>query len=202
MVSLKRVLAVLAILLAGCMMNEPGVEQSESTVARRIGVGWIRQAWRICEGGDACPQATRKTIALAPRSLLQATPQPAPKPQEAEEVERMPLRVHFGYAKASPTPTGQIELENVLSQIRENDSIQIQGHTDDIGSIAFNDRLARQRAWFVATWLKRRGVANPMEVKARGKCCHVAANDSDEGRAANRRVVVVLNKTVRKEIRK
>ena len=121
---------------------------------------------------------------------------------ESKEARRMSLSVHFGRAKAKPTPAGRIELENVLSQIRENDSIQIQGHTDDIGSAAFNDRLARRRAWFVATWLKRRGVANPMEVKARGKCCYVAANDSDEGRAANRRVVVVLNTSVRKEPRR
>ena len=199
MVSLKRVLAVLAMLLAGCMVGKPGVEQSDSTVTRRIGVGWIRQAWRICEEGGACPQPTRKTIALVSRNPIQAIPQSAPK--VAKEVERMPLRVHFGYARATPTPTGYLELENVLSRIRENDSIQIQGHTDDIGSTAFNDRLARQRARFVVTWLKRRGVANPMEIKARGKCCHVAANDSDEGRAANRRVVVLLDTTVKKETR-
>jgi outer membrane protein OmpA-like peptidoglycan-associated protein len=192
MVSLKQVLVMAGILLVGCT-SQPAVERPNPAERQigAMGTGWIRPSWRICEEGGTCPQPTRKTIALASQSPIQATPRPELKPQ-AEEVERTPLTVHFGFAKARPTPTGRVELEKVLSQIRENDSIQIQGHTDDIGHTAFNDRLARQRARFVAAWLKRRGIANPMKIEARGKCCYVAANDSDEGRAANRRVVIVL----------
>jgi outer membrane protein OmpA-like peptidoglycan-associated protein len=192
MVNLRQTLIVAGILLVGCTGN-PVIERP-NPVVRPIGAGWIRPSWRICDEEGTCPQPTRKTVALAPRSPIQVVPQPIPQPepklQVAAEIERPPLTIHFGLAKEKPD--GHAELENILSQIRENDSIQIRGRTDDIGGAAFNSRLARQRALFVAAWLKRRGVANPMEIKSCGKCDYVAANDSDEGRAANRRVVVTL----------
>lgn len=99
------------------------------------------------------------------------------------------------------TEAGASELEEALPQIRQDETIRVVGHADDIGSNAFNSRLAHRRAEFVATWLKRRGVTNPMEIEARGKCCYVAANDSDKGRAANRRAEIHFTTTPKEIVR-
>lgn len=180
--------------MAGCAGNSP-IEPS-----RPIGgtsVGWIGGEWQACVEGETCPKPTPKTIVLpAPIQVPPGMPAPASQKrmmeQVAENPERERLVVHFEFATATPTRAGLEELKKTLSRIREGDAIRIEGHTDDIGTVAFNDRLAMKRAGFVAAWLKRRGVTNPMEIEAKGKCCYVATNDSESGRAANRRVVVIL----------
>lgn len=109
--------------------------------------------------------------------------------------------VHFEFASATPTKAGAAELEEALTRIRDGDMLRIDGHTDDIGGVAFNDRLARRRAEYVATWLKRHDVQNPMRIEAHGKCCYVAPNDSDRGRAANRRVEIHFTTTQKENVR-
>lgn len=191
----RAVVLLAGIFMAGCTGNPP-MELSDKP-SRGVAVGWIRDEWRTCTESETCPKPTPKTIALpAPISDPASMPAPAPQPQVTgqarENPERVRLVVHFEFAKATPTKAGLGELRKMLSRIREGDAIRIEGHTDDIGTDVFNDRLARKRAEFVAAWLKRHGVTNPMEVEAKGKCCYVAANDSDDGRAANRRAVVIL----------
>jgi outer membrane protein OmpA-like peptidoglycan-associated protein len=202
--------ALTVIILSGCMSVPPAVP-SNSAQQATTGIGWIRNEWRICTEGETCPKPTPKTMDVFP---VQTAIQPPPSPPLASQKQikaREDLRfvVHFDFGKATPTKDGMDELKKTLSRINDGDAIRIEGHTDDIGTVVFNDRLARKRAEFVAAWLKRHGVANPMEIEARGKCCYVAANDSDDGRAANRRVVVILKavrgnpetiSTTRKEI--
>lgn len=175
-------------ILAGCASG-PQVDQPDST-QREIGIGWIRHEWRTCEEEGSCPRPTQKTVVLAAPVALQAKPQPTAEPRSPVAVERQPVIVHFEFAAATPTKVDALELEEALTRIREGDTLRIIGHTDDIGSAAFNDRLARRRAEFVAAWLKRHGVKNPMRIEAQGKCCYVAPNDSDKGRAANRRAEI------------
>ena len=185
------------VLLIGCA-GSPPVEQQDPA-ARRMSIGWIRHDWRICEEEGSCPHPTPKTVALPAPMPTAPKPQEPAKPQPAAAAERNPAVVHFEFARATPTEAGGSELEGALAQVRQDEAIRIVGHTDDIGTAAFNARLALRRAEYVATWLKRRGVTNPMEIEAHGKCCYVAANDSDQGRAANRRAEIHFT-TTRKEI--
>lgn len=182
------VVGAVGLLLAGCTGNPP-IDQPDSA-QRRISVGWIRHDWRTCEEEGSCPRPTPKTVVLAAPIPLPAKP-PAPvEPQPPVAVERQAVIVHFEFASATPTKAGATELEQALRQVHEGDTLRIDGHTDDIGAVAFNDRLARRRAEFVASWLRRHKVENPMAIEARGKCCYVAPNESDKGRAANRRVEI------------
>lgn len=192
-------MAAACLLLIGCAGNPPAEQQDPAS--RRMSIGWIRHDWRVCDGDGACSRPTPKTVALpAPVPAAAKPPVPA-KPQPAAAVERKPAVVHFEFARATPTESGGSELETALAQIRQNETIRIVGHTDDIGSAAFNARLAHRRAQFVAVWLKRRGVNNPMEIEAHGKCCYVAANDSDQGRAANRRAEIHFTTTPKEIVR-
>lgn len=191
------VMAAAGLLLAGCAGIRP-IELQDSP-PRRVSVGWIRQDWRTCNEDDSCPRPTPKTIVPAapiPTAGLPPTPE---TPQPTTTTEPKPVIVHFVFARATPTEVGAAQLDGLLSLIRERDAIHITGHTDDIGSLVVNERLAHRRAEFVTKWFKRRGIRNPMDVEARGKCCYVAANDSEEGRAANRRVEIHFT-TNQKEI--
>ena len=192
-------MAAAGVLLIGCAGNPP-VEQQDPA-ARRKSIGWIRHDWRICEEEGSCPRPTPKTVALPAPMPMAPKPQVPAKPQPAAAVDRKPAVVHFEFARATPTEAGSSELEEAPPQIRQDETIRVVGHADDIGSNAFNARLADRRAEFVAAWLKRRGVTNPMEIEAHGKCCYVAANDSDKGRAANRRAEIHFTTTPKEIVR-
>lgn len=67
-------------------------------------------------------------------------------------------------------------------------SIEIGGHTDDTGKPEFNLKLSYERAQSVANYMIKRGVdALRIQSKGYGITEPVAANDTEEGRAKNRR---------------
>ncbi|HNN56987.1 MAG TPA: OmpA family protein, partial [Novosphingobium sp.] len=69
----------------------------------------------------------------------------------------------------------------------------VQGHTDALGSDEYNQKLSERRALAVRGELVRAGLI-PAEVRAQGfgETRPVASNETDEGRAQNRRVVIVV----------
>jgi outer membrane protein OmpA-like peptidoglycan-associated protein len=70
-------------------------------------------------------------------------------------------------------------------------NISIEGHTDDSGSPAKNQSLSEDRAKAVLEALAARGIdRNRMKARGWGQTKPVAGNDSEEGRAMNRRVVI------------
>src|SRR2546426_829880 len=73
-------------------------------------------------------------------------------------------------------------------------TLQIEGHTDSVGSDDFNQRLSQQRAGSVLDFLAEQGVpASSMSSHGYGKTQPVASNDSADGRQKNRRVELVVN---------
>jgi outer membrane protein OmpA-like peptidoglycan-associated protein len=90
------------------------------------------------------------------------------------------------------TPTLE-KLASVL-QARSAAAVEIQGHMDNVGEagVAARQALSDARAKTVAAWLTSHGVAaNKVTSKGYGKTRPIAENDSDLGRALNRRVEVV-----------
>jgi outer membrane protein OmpA-like peptidoglycan-associated protein len=73
-------------------------------------------------------------------------------------------------------------------------TMQIEGHTDSVGSDGFNVKLSEQRADAVKDFLGEQGVS-PSSITAQGfgKAEPVATNDTPEGRQRNRRVEIVVN---------
>jgi outer membrane protein OmpA-like peptidoglycan-associated protein len=73
-------------------------------------------------------------------------------------------------------------------------ALEIEGHTDSIGSDEFNQVLSEQRAWSVRDFLSEEGVsAASITARGLGKTQPIASNDSAEGRQRNRRVEIVVN---------
>jgi outer membrane protein OmpA-like peptidoglycan-associated protein/tetratricopeptide (TPR) repeat protein len=93
----------------------------------------------------------------------------------------------------------QVEAKAILDQLIEflnensNISIQVQGHTDNIGNDASNLKLSESRAESVYNYLVAQGIsAVRLTYKGFGKGMPVASNDTEEGRAKNRRTVFVI----------
>jgi outer membrane protein OmpA-like peptidoglycan-associated protein len=97
--------------------------------------------------------------------------------------------VFFDFDKAELKPESFVELDKLAAYLRTNNiRIEIGGHTDDQGSDDYNDRLSENRAKAVYDYLVSTGIpADRLQYKGYGKRVPVAGNDTDEGRAANRR---------------
>jgi outer membrane protein OmpA-like peptidoglycan-associated protein len=73
-------------------------------------------------------------------------------------------------------------------------SLEIEGHTDSIGSDEFNQQLSERRAGSVQDFLVQQGVqADAVTAHGFGKLQPVASNQTTEGRQLNRRVELVVN---------
>lgn len=86
-----------------------------------------------------------------------------------------------------------VELANHLKQDNKNVYLEIQGHTDATGSTAYNQTLGKERADAVRLFLNKQGVAlNRMATISYGETIPATDNKTRDGRAQNRRVVVVV----------
>jgi outer membrane protein OmpA-like peptidoglycan-associated protein len=71
--------------------------------------------------------------------------------------------------------------------------IEVAGHTDSVGSDAYNQKLSVDRANSVAAYLSGRGVGmQRMIVTGAGETRPIASNDTEAGRAQNRRVEITI----------
>jgi len=99
--------------------------------------------------------------------------------------------VTFASGSATLTPSSEDVLERALRALQINPGviIEIAGYTDDVGSVAQNERLSLRRAESVKAWLNRKGVASwRMTTVGKGPREPIAPNDSPERRAKNRRI--------------
>lgn len=89
-------------------------------------------------------------------------------------------------------------LDRVAEYMLADDSVglvEIEGHTDNIGFRRYNETLSRKRSELVRNYLVGKGVArDKFVIRAYGETKPVASNRTESGRAANRRVIVLLVK--------
>ena len=99
--------------------------------------------------------------------------------------------VNFDFNSANLTTLAKTNLDKLVTVLKNNPdtNINIYGHTDSIGSDAVNLRISAQRAAAVKNYFVANGIsASRMFTEGLGKSSPIASNDTDEGRAKNRRV--------------
>jgi outer membrane protein OmpA-like peptidoglycan-associated protein len=126
-----------------------------------------------------------------------------PDPVTPEEPEAMPMvenevivlsdlgDVLFAFDSAELTATAHEVLTQISARLTGANlvSVKVVGHTDSVGSDAYNQGLSERRARSVADFLVSQGVpANKLSTEGLGESQPVADNASDAGRAQNRRV--------------
>jgi outer membrane protein OmpA-like peptidoglycan-associated protein len=102
---------------------------------------------------------------------------------------------NFAFDKSTLTPAGRKIVADAARTLKENPSVHVSvdGHTDSIGSDAYNQKLSERRARTVADALVEDGVdRSRLDVRGFGKKNPVADNKTAEGRARNRRVEIVV----------
>jgi outer membrane protein OmpA-like peptidoglycan-associated protein len=105
--------------------------------------------------------------------------------------------VLFDFNKASLKPGAREKLSKlagILLAYPGGYRIEIEGHTDAIGSEEYNLKLSQARAESVCEYLKQSSIAADRIIAVRGfgKSKPVASNDSDQGRQVNRRVEIII----------
>ena len=104
--------------------------------------------------------------------------------------------VKFNSAKYKLAPEGEARLNDFVNKLKaDNKNIyrEIQGHTDAMGSPAYNEKLGEERAEAVRMFLNQQGVAlNRIGTISYGETAPVASNKTRAGRAENRRVLIVV----------
>ncbi len=103
--------------------------------------------------------------------------------------------IYFPFNSFDLSDESKVVLDQLLDFLNENQTIQIQiqGHTDNIGNDASNLKLSENRAKSVYSYLIEKGIAeNRLTYKGFGKSMAVSGNETEEGRAKNRRTVFVI----------
>jgi len=103
--------------------------------------------------------------------------------------------IYFDTGKADVKPESDATLKEIAKLLQQNSQLKLYvvGHTDNVGSLTSNQDLSQRRADAVLTVLtSKHGVSGTrLRAVGAGPIAPVASNDSEEGRAKNRRVELV-----------
>ena len=105
--------------------------------------------------------------------------------------------INFDYGKTSIKEEANKTLQAIVEILVQypNANFVVEGHTDSVGSTAFNQKLSEQRAAVIVDFLTSNGVdASRLSTVGFGETSPVSSNDTKEGMAQNRRVEVKLAK--------
>lgn len=152
--------------------------------------GYAPKSIRINSKTDSLPTLYHQDIlmdALAP--LVRGLDgELAPEsPSEAVDFQN----ILFDFDSAKPRKVSQPELKAMAELIKRSKAshVQIVGHTDDVGTDAYNKRLGQRRALAVCEALIRLGVSpNILEPVSKGESAPLVPNDTEFNRSLNRRV--------------
>lgn len=158
-----------------------------------------------CDGAIVAPPPARPAAApVAPR----AAPAPAPAPAPAAAAPRPPAPpppppaatkvtyaadAFFDFDKSVLKPEGKAKLDDLTDKIKgiNLEVIIAVGHTDSVGSDAYNQKLSVARSEAVKAYLVSKGIEkNRVYTEGKGEKQPVADNKTSEGRAKNRRVEI------------
>ncbi len=117
----------------------------------------------------------------------------------------MPGGVTFAFDSSNLNSQFYPVLDKVAGTLGEYNKtvIEVAGHTDSVGSASYNQQLSERRANSVATYLGTRGIdRSRMVTIGAGKEHPVASNETDEGRAQNRRVEITIVPVTEESVQK
>jgi outer membrane protein OmpA-like peptidoglycan-associated protein len=106
--------------------------------------------------------------------------------------------LHFDFSRSTLKPAAMEDLNELIVVLKENPEMKVSlyGHADEIGTEAYNMDLSKERANAARTYLIDNGIAPERiaTVQGYGKSKPIAPNDTEAGRAKNRRVEIKEDK--------
>jgi len=166
-------------------------------------VGEVASSHRVCLSGSIVPRPKPERIPIPEPEIVEEIIEEPEEPvvMTEEKVEEefedkgefTTTEIHFEFDEATLTPESDIILENIGNVFERHPDwkIEIAGHTDSDGPEWYNQRLSKNRAKAVKSYLIEKFDINPTNLSAVGfgESQPVADNETEEGRALNRRVV-------------
>ena len=105
-------------------------------------------------------------------------------------------KILFGFDKSDLSPVSKKNLDKAISVLNKypDTNIEVQGHTDSKGTEDYNMTLSEKRSRNVSGYLSQKGVSsNRLSTKGYGKNAPKYDNDTESGRAQNRRVEFLIS---------
>ncbi len=143
-------------------------------------------------------EPTPVAAAPAPAPKPVAPPPPPPPPPPAPEAGTQLVSLdgtNFDFNKATLRPDALAKLDHAAQVMNDNPGIKVnvEGHTDSVGSDAYNQGLSERRTAAVVNYLVGKGIdSSRLMAAGYGESRPVASNDTDDGRAQNRRVDLIV----------
>ncbi len=178
------------IIAAGADTDETGALAGGAVLGAAVG-------YLICHESER-PAPTPAPVAPAPAPVVKAAPPPPPPPAApAVGTKLISLEgTNFDFNKSTLTPVGTAKLDEAAKVLAENPSVtlNVEGHTDSVGSDAYNMGLSERRAKAVVAYLTGKGIdAARLSPTGYGESKPAATNDTADGRAKNRRVDLMVS---------
>jgi OOP family OmpA-OmpF porin len=162
---------------------------------------WRDANWTPATAAVGCDGALVRAAAPAPAPVARPAPAPAPAARPPAPAPQPPAATKVTYAadaffdfdKAVLKPEGKAKLDDLVGKIQgiSLEVIIAVGHTDSVGSDAYNQKLSVRRAEAVKAYLVSKGIEkNRVYTEGKGEKQPVADNKTAEGRAKNRRVEI------------
>lgn len=101
----------------------------------------------------------------------------------------------FGFDKSDLKPEAKTNIQKLVASLNENEDtdILVIGHTDNVGRSEYNLGLSERRAASVKSYAIAQGLsASRIKTEGRGASEPIASNETEDGRAQNRRVEIVI----------
>ncbi|WP_211474869.1 outer membrane protein OmpA [Collimonas humicola] len=171
--------------------NSAYVQDARGVIARDpYGLCWHTGYWTPADSVPGCDGE----IAQAAPAPVAPTPAPvAPAPAPVSQKVTFAADAFFDFDKAVLKPEGKAKLDDLTSKLGaiNLEVIIAVGHTDSVGSVAYNQKLSVRRAEAVKAYLVHKGIeSNRVYTEGKGKSQPVADNKTAAGRAKNRRVEI------------
>lgn len=162
---------------------------------------WRDAFWTPATAAKGCdgalvppPPPAPAPVAVAPAPPPAAAPAPAPAPQPPAATKvTYAADAFFDFDKSVLKPEGKAKLDDLVGKVKDInlEVIIAVGHTDSVGTDAYNQKLSVRRAEAVKAYLVSKGIEkNRVYTEGKGEKQPVADNKTAEGRAKNRRVEI------------
>ena len=157
---------------------------------------WRDANWTPATAAEGCDGALVKAAeapAAAAPAATPAAPAPAPAAQATVQKVTYAADAFFDFDKSVLKPEGKAKLDDLAGKVK-NINLEViiaVGHTDSIGTDAYNQKLSVRRAEAVKAYLVSKGIdKSRVYTEGKGKKQPVADNKTAAGRAKNRRVEI------------
>jgi OmpA-OmpF porin, OOP family len=148
-------------------------------------------------GKTPTPVARAEPVYIAPAVVpapVVVTP-PPPKPAPVSEKVTFSAETLYDFDKSALRPEGKVAIDDLLKNLQGmNTEVMITvGHTDSVGTAAYNQKLSLRRADAVKAYMVSKGFdTSRIYTEGKGETQPVADNKTAQGRAKNRRVAVEI----------